>query len=144
MSIKSNEVRRGNLVMYNGTIETVYSITESGCSFFRYKTKNGCVTNSYVWNAIEGIFLTEEWLNKFRFSFGGSLNYRFITIDITATTESYLFCNDPKSNGDFIYGICITELDGIELSIPLPHIKHVHELQNLYFSLMGVEITPIK
>lgn len=38
--------------------------------------------------------------------------------------------------------------DGLSISIenqhlPLPHIKHVHQLQNLYFALTGDELEPI-
>jgi hypothetical protein len=65
--------------------------------------------------------ITEEWLLKFGFK-------KYITGDIYPTfTKNMLNWND---------GIFYLIRYGF-----INHIKHVHQLQNLYFALTGIELT---
>jgi len=69
---------------------------------------------------LEPIPLTEEWLLKFGFE---SNPYE----DRYEKGEIYVECNKTK-------GFTELWLSGF------PHIKHVHQLQNLYFALTGEEL----
>lgn len=87
---------------------------------------------------VEGIPLTEEWLIKFGFTFIDDFetlrfkmigdNNHEILVDIAASVD------DDKT----VYSIGIY---ANEHWIFLEHIKHVHQLQNLYFALTGEELT---
>ncbi len=64
--------------------------------------------------------LTEKWLEKFGFINSGFRTYRLeiLDIDYIATTDVFLFCINDGSIS----------------------IKYVHQLQNLYFALVGEEL----
>jgi hypothetical protein len=80
---------------------------------------------SFIW--VQPIPLTEEWLLKFGF----------------AKTENGWLALDICNDWSYLYW---ERLAGLELSvnkyqITMPHIKYVHQLQNLYFALTGEELT---
>lgn len=117
------EVRIGNLVDFNGKVETVYAIRNSGVDFYRGKTKKSVIMQSYVWEAIKPIPLTEEWLLKFGldkldgcFSLQTKRGNLIIEEDLCEITGNY---NDIGFNAP-----C----------------KYVHQLQNLYFTLTNEEL----
>lgn len=123
-SVLKNQVRIGNLVDFNGKAETVYSIRNSGVDFYRGKTKKSVIMQSYVWEAIKPIPLTEEWLLKFRFEKEyGAFKLKGLKCWLTKYTS--------KPN---LYSVNIG-------NIKLSALKYVHELQNLYFALTGNELT---
>lgn len=78
--------------------------------------------DSYV-----GIPLTEEWLLNFGFKGLSTSNYLGLLLGII-----YFRWDKESKYLDF-------ELD--YESVQLPHIKYVHQLQNLYFALTGDELT---
>lgn len=87
--------------------------------------------------------ITEEWLLRFGFKKGGTPNYNFKLIDQEEIQEFYIFCNHIGDQNNYRFGITLvdseyTETD--ELSISL-QIQYVHQLQNIYFSLTGEELT---
>lgn len=70
------------------------------------------------------ISLTEEWLNKFGFEKRGiSFDNGVIEIEITVLDNSFYF----KFEG----------MKGMEIKV----LKYVHQLQNLFHSLTGEELT---
>ena len=79
--------------------------------------------------------LTEEWLIKFNMELvDGFSNQRFLRVkkheyDVSKITFSHTERIVRFSNGDN---------KGTTL---IPHIKYVHQLQNLYFILTGEELT---
>jgi hypothetical protein len=125
-SVLKNQVRIGNFVDFRGEIETVYAIRNSGVDFYRGKTKNGVIMQSYVWEAIKPIPLTEDWLLKFGFSEIGGCNEKDFT------------------NGD--YNIFINSLGEVNFWFFregdwYQKLDYVHQLQNLYFALTQRELT---
>jgi hypothetical protein len=73
----------------------------------------------------EPILITEEWLIKFSFKRTNKYDFELIKNDFNFHTSS-----------DFFHGngfICFNEFD--------IKIKYVHQLQNLYFALTGIELT---
>ena len=116
-SVLKNQVRIGNFVDFDGQIETVYAIRNSGVDFYRGKTKKSVIMQSYVWEAIKPIPLTEEWLNK--------LGYYLISERHFANIGHLVWELDGRFYCD---------KNGIQL-------KYVHQLQNLYFALTQRELT---
>ena len=118
--MKANELRIGNWYDHNGipkqatpnTIEEVWESERSWC---------------------KPIPLTEEWLLKFGFE------YRY----------AGWFEMRSRFNGDYFemnFHIITKEIhllqdSGRKYEVHLCNIKHVHQLQNLYFALTGEELT---
>jgi hypothetical protein len=74
----------------------------------------------------EPIPLTEEWL--LRFGFCGKDHFTDLNLE---TTNLKFYCGNGR--------LTIVELElGYHVSI---NVKHVHQLQNLYFALIGEELT---
>jgi hypothetical protein len=122
--MKANELRIGNLVSQNGFFGYVYSI-ESALprQEQRFSDKdlvtlfdNGITTMTI--DEIKPIPLTEEWLVKFGFN-EFEKNYRTFFVNNKFKIEM-------SNTGNIYYN---------KLWIP-----YVHTLQNLYFSLTGVEL----
>ena len=115
--IKIQEVRIGNIVLWNGD--------QVAWEVFMYDCPNPNIDGDYD---ICGIPITPEWLEKIGFEkdethniyvlwqpesgpeMGFTCEYRYV----------YLSRNDCHEN--------------------LEHIKHIHQLQNLYFALTGEEL----
>lgn len=114
--MKANELRIGNYV-YDDVLKDIDTV---------YQLDLRCVNDCYIKdlnNEMKPIPLTEEWLLKFGFVVFG--------ID-----------KDHYSLHDFK----LFDVGGYYIVTPLPHeykpiIKHVHQLQNLYFALTGEELT---
>ena len=112
--MKNTELRSGNFVKWADCSEnlSVGQVTEI--------TASGIWSGN--WPVKEPIPLTEEWLVKFGFEEDGEQDYRFYLLD-----ESIAYDIDDK---------CIR----ISGSWEWAKIHHVHQLQNLYFALTGVEL----
>ena len=135
--LRANELRIGNLVNINeetridntnelpliNPLFKIERIDEDG-EIIIYSEIN----NLHIFcdlESIEPIPLTEEWLLKFGFE---RQENNWKTLDLHFATIGW------------------EKLAGITLSfekesIYLPHIKYVHQLQNLYFALTGEELT---
>jgi hypothetical protein len=117
--MEARELRIGNLVKYKGDIHPVTSI-DSTINWVYLNENIDCSLYS-----IEPVILTEEWILKFGFEYvdyAGSYCYKDHLIDETHEGFVFnLFCSNDKD--------CIVK------------IKYVHQLQNLYFTLTGEELT---
>ena len=117
--IKAKELRIGNLLTHDARTCSVTSLIENGESNYDIETrfvKGGEVRfNSIIYVGLEPIKLTEEWLIRFGFGTGKKIGY---------------------SGNDFI-----NDTMTVILGEHLIKIKHVHQLQNLYFALTGEELT---
>jgi hypothetical protein len=113
--MKAQELRIGNWIQFRHT-ETPVRITLG--DFVRE------YNNEHL-EDYEPIPLTEEWLVKFGFEFDKGCSYWKSEIELTKDTmEEYFTAFDCRG-----FGLCEKE------------IKHVHQLQNLYFALTGEELT---
>jgi hypothetical protein len=112
--IKANELRIGNLVYDNlGDILKIKAISlESGLSH------------------IEPIPLTEEWLLKFGFERHHS-DY----------SNGVIYIKDVPNNNEFKWGVYPFELGSGFIINKSKNLKYVHQLQSLYFTLTGEELT---
>lgn len=122
--MKANELRIGNYIFDN---EIVGSITKT------------CIWNEneniILFDEIEPIHLTEEWLIKFGFL---KQEYRYLT--------KYYFYLNLLSHGEISFhntekGFKIDLGTTTGYHVGTTNIKYVHQLQNLYFALTGEELT---
>jgi hypothetical protein len=139
--IEAKELRIGNLLTHDARTCRVTSLIENGESNYDIETrfvKGGEVRfNSIIYVGLEPIPLTEEWLIKFG----------FVSLD---AEEDYYEWGLPNENGErfaleqhgynptkqpyvFVYDLGLGQQE--------IKIKHVHQLQNLYFALTGEELT---
>jgi hypothetical protein len=129
--MKTNELRIGNWVQWNiesGPENALVSAISKDEIFFK------CGDSDIV-ERISGILLTEEWLLKFDmeltdgFSSSRKLYLNNYEYDISKITYS------PKEG---LLRLLNGDTKGTML---IPHIKYVHQLQNIYFALAGEELT---
>jgi len=114
----SKELRIGNYVYFKGVEVDVFSIEKNPIDWERV---NGVRCEENYVSAIKPIPLTEEWLLKFGFDSNGWKG------EFIKYAEGYIYLFGEES--------CIfAQAYKIE-------IKHVHQLQNLYFALTGEELT---
>jgi hypothetical protein len=117
--MKSNELRIGNWITWKSTgkIEMVEKVDVYGLHV--------CVNDVNIEDALP-IPLTEEWLIRFGFENNSiPLNTPEKTLNISAVVngDHFLFLDDVF--GSFYDLNCI---------------RHVHQVQNLYFALTGEEL----
>ena len=123
--MKATELRIGNLVIYEQTTHYITLVDNLGCIETRWI--NQLINESdYICSigTIKPIPLTEEWLLKFGFK-------------KDTWTDNGLIIGSWWNNGS----ILITDdfkLDGQE---QMKSLQYVHQLQNLYFALVGEELT---
>ena len=116
MEIQAKDLREGNYVFED--------VDEVKVSAMRIAVYN------YAKGLIKPIPLTEEWLLKFGWGADSDFDNTYIN-NVGLKNEVMFYDTDNK------VFLIETERDTIELS----HIKHVHQLQNLYFALTGEELT---
>lgn len=150
MKLKTNELRIGNYVNYHNDdiIFQVTDIDEKGIG-----VKN---SDEETWIEIDqfsAIPITKEWLERFGFEFlDNALSQSFVLeLDVTnAFHESISISPNTDKNGmwycsfrqgDFTKKYQMHKNDLVILSNSL---QFVHQLQNLYFSLIGEELEIIK
>lgn len=117
--MKAQELRIGNLVMFRE--KKVVEVSNLGNSFETIELANGLRYGSDDIEDYEPIPLIEEWLLKMGFEY---------------SRDEFLFNNGYF---DLIFNDNKVSLrvEGQWLSL---EIKHVHQLQNLYFALTGCEL----
>jgi len=131
--MKSTELRIGNYIQVNngsnytgiGTVATMSNTGEE--NDVAYYDDNGLYEYTDL-RLFEPIPLTEDWLLKFGFEREKTDNYMYKIIEDETRFAVYL-------NGDFMLGYSY-EWGGKDKCL-----KHVHQLQNLYFALTGEELT---
>lgn len=99
----------------------------------------------------ESIQLTEEWLVKFGFNKLSICEFELITKSESFNdgfeyyekeeTSIYINLEDEMTVSIDIVGIKASNHDLEVMSTKLKHVKHVHQLQNLYFTLTNEELT---
>ncbi len=124
--MKAKELRIGNLVQFEGEFHTIASIGSDETIRLRCEDsthRNYChgTIGCYGMYSIDPIPLTEEWLLKFGFisnPYEDRYEKGLIHVECDKTKgATYLWINN------------------------MPHIKHIHQLQNLYFAITGEELT---
>lgn len=114
--MKASELRIGNLVYHFGNFMETLAIDTTAAII-----KVNKIAEQVFYKDIHPIPITEEWLRKFGAEKRGlpnqfSINY--ITIELVEG------------------GASVSPIDMYWIDV-----KHVHQLQNLYFSLTGEELT---
>lgn len=132
--IELSELKIGNYLLYKGEIVHVTSLSldiddeyEDTIGFCKLgETSNEVAAwNRALANDLERIPLTEDWIIKFRLHF----NYGY---DFTGKFNLYIEYGEPNCF------VCLEQYsEGRE---PLPDIKHVHDLQNLFSALVRKEL----
>jgi len=144
MNLKANELRMGNAIMSKAGIVTVSSMIDASDGYYIGMSEYLCSSNIIEFT---GIPLTEEWLLRLGFRKLEPVNgdtYRILT-------------QYSLNNGDFVVervylGFNIYHVAGMFCNLKknsatthsiIPHgnLKSVHQLQNLYFALTGLELT---
>jgi hypothetical protein len=119
--MKSNELRIGNWITWKSTgkIEMVEKVDVYGLHV--------CVNDVNIEDALP-IPLTEEWL--IRFGFEADHNDYFFECEEHGVELEASWSSRNQKTGES-YGWHISEYK---------HVKHIHQLQNLYFALTGEEL----
>lgn len=109
--MKANELRIGNIINNDGEEILVTSYT-----FYNIETDG---------EYFKDIPLTEEWLLKLGFEWKGLIS-----------KGQYLTITTPCGKA-LVYNDGFLKFVGVTIEVP---IKHVHQLQNVYFALTGKEL----
>jgi hypothetical protein len=140
--IKANELRIGNIVNHKGV---VVSILPNDILALYQREVVGNENNEY-----QPIRLTEGWLADLGFRLESTSKwvsgYNSIKrTDKVYTDNVFYDVDSPKIQIDVIYNEDETVLRRIGIKDSIGNktldIKYVHELQNIYFSLCGEELT---
>ena len=116
--IKENELRLGNYIIEDGRE------TEFNGDFYHWCS-----------DIMKPIPLTEEWLIKFGMDYtDGFSNSRKLYVKKHKHDTSNITYSEKE-------GVLRLTNGNPKGSMLIPHIKYVHQLQNLYFSLTGEELT---
>ena len=122
--VQINELRVGNLIQ-EGKVEQIdNSIDEV------YYSGNGYYQSNYCCN-LNAILINEEWLLKLGFSCDWSKIYT------KQIEENYFELRFDKTDKIIVLDVSVNYED---TSLEFQHIKYVHQLQNLYFILVGSEL----
>lgn len=136
--LQPNELKIGNLVYFNNNHKEIGIVTGivtyiSGHTNINLNHRRDI---SYSYNELNPIELTEEWITKFGFQFVEKAVYNtyngYVKDNIYVINEVYQFSRrvlKPAIHENFWEDTCLRCL------------KYVHELQNLYNSLTGEELT---
>ncbi len=122
--MKASGLRIGNLISLSYATSAFFRITEISkdrCMFYDELNK---FTSGTILTYIQPIPLTEEWLLKFG-----------------AISNPYKDRYELPVKNEFIFIDCDQCRTPNLWMAKYPHIKHVHQLQNLYFALTGEELT---
>lgn len=134
--MKANELRIGNLVKSGKGIYLVSTISEFEIMVLKSVKDGEYIECSNV--IYQPIPLTEEWLIKFGFErqVGTKGCNEWILKEWSIEDRSEESDSFLKDNPDIIDCFGVWRWD-----VYLHDIKHVHQLQNLYFALTGEELT---
>jgi hypothetical protein len=119
--MKANELRLGNIVKFSYLQGTILTIKDNVCEVIA-----DTIIAKLDYDDIEPITLTEEWLLKFGFK--------------TSAWDNHSTYRKMIGNND--YTIVFDEYSNTMIGdIMIKEIKYVHQLQNLYFALIGEELS---
>jgi hypothetical protein len=118
----ARELRIGNCIKIGNIVTLV-----EGVSTWDNLIQNSNFAERHI-TEFEPIPLTEEWLLKFGFNkISDSYGINISISSYILTTVALLYSIDIFKKTNVYYGLI--------------EIKHVHQLQNLYFALTGEELT---
>lgn len=126
--IKSEELMIGNYIESYGEISEITLIGTEGVSA-KYDVENGKCTVRFSNPNLLPIPLTEEWLIKF--GFDKSFDSSFYILILPHKYKVYISISFEM----YSYQVCQSG-NGFSVDI-----KHVHQLQNLYYVLTGEQLT---
>jgi hypothetical protein len=147
--MKANELRIGNLVLNDNCVCAIQNIYGYGYTYCTLKTKQGNEINAQ-YELINPIPITEEWLVKLGFENWGEDKLfqneyekyiRFVLHNVIDGTSNFEVHYITSNYGSKEYKEFVISFDEDER---VPHnveLKHIHQLQNLYFVLTGNELT---
>lgn len=119
--MKANELRIGNCVLCNG-LRTIVNL----------KLLESIYTNNIIFT-IEPIPLTEEWLLKCGFEWREGIEQESsLVIDLLGRIKIVYYSGNVNFTSLYQDNQCIDFVTG--------KIKYIHQLQNLYFALIGEEL----
>jgi hypothetical protein len=121
--MEATELRIGNLVKFEGGTHRIASIASD--KTIRLKDSNGNEHGCYGIRRLEGIAIDEEILLKLG---GHRSHHGYIQIK-----HSYFNICWDNVGFDIAFS-------GGNIGHQVSHIKHAHQLQNLYFALTGTEL----
>ena len=125
-------LRVGNIISFQGKAKTIWQIRKSGCDFHI----GGNCFQSYIWESIKPLRLTEEWLLKFGFDKLPDGDFFTYLTGLDKTLEIIV-------GGDGFYPQIVQTPEfsnELQHTVFLNKIEAVHELQNLFFILSGNEL----
>ena len=136
--IKTNELRIGNFVSINNGFEMlVHSIFQNDTVYLDFIPP--LINEADVWEEdykdLIAIPLTEEWLLKAGFKYK---KYHPTTVGSADVFGSGLYVSQMINNGFSL--VFQTDKKSFYFEFSDRYIKYVHELQNIYFALTGVEL----
>ena len=133
-----NDFRIGSLVLdEDGELCKIEQLSSEKMKCFQQVSNienKSCISTKYPSN-IYAIELTEEWLLKAGFRYK---KYNPTTIGSTNVFGSGLYISQMFSNGFSL--VFQTDRKNFYFEFSDRFIKYVHELQNIYFALTGVEL----
>jgi len=125
--MKATGLRIGNILSFSGEPVAINAGFIHDCDYWN---KNPERQDAVSFENVEPIPLTDEWLEKL-----GALKDEygdvFIEVDSDSDTRLYL---STKRYIQLVKSYHCPMFD-------YEHIKHVHQLQNLYFAITGEELT---
>lgn len=129
MEIRASELRIGNLIYENGEVKRF----TPGMLFSMFNTE--VLSKEGFDDRIKPIPLSEEWLLKFGMRlYDGFSNTRFVCV-VKHKYDTSLITFSPNE------GIVRFSNGQQKGSTLIPHIKYVHQFQNLYHAFTGKELT---
>lgn len=118
MKITPKELRIGNIVLFEKDFEFITGIKyDKACCLKLDNYEAECIWRFYKY--IKPVELNDFWLKYFSFNFDGNTYYNKNSFFIAVFTQT-------NEEVQFMY-------DGVV-------IKYVHQLQNMYFAIIGNEL----
>ncbi len=142
--IKPEELRIGNLILYRNEAVPVSGITQNGSIIVR-STFNRWKFRWPSPNQVSGVPLSKDWLERFGFECKHDpvkkhdVMWRHPEDDPEETAELLHCCNFHWQDEKFIF-IELHNDHGEYATFPISHLKYVHQLQNLFYSLTSTEL----
>lgn len=124
--MESRELRIGNKILLGSTVVDVIEIWDNGL-----RVTNSCTGCGYTYDQFSPIILTEKWFEKFGFE----------EVAHFVGHDEFIYM---YKLGDFVYvnaeqiGVGVDDDKRILIDTK---IEYVHQLQNLYFCLVGDELS---
>ena len=148
--MKASELRLGNLVNVPRKdqspfrIDAFESLSNSFIKVAMIHPEHGEKFHPLTWygDDLKPIPLTEEWLLKFgfeKFVYDSEETGYGTEYKLKASEDVFMVYSDDFSLG--LYSDESREENDMAVIPTYEHIKHVHQLQNLYFALTGEELT---